>query len=59
MYVHHLLLCLRLQLLLLLVMFLAEGEAATSLVLQDDVISVLGAEGDKFRVVDVPADVPR
>ena len=27
---------------------LAEGEAATSLVLQDDVVSVLGVEGDKL-----------
>ena len=33
---------------------LAEGEAATSLVLQDDVISVLGIEGDKlFTGADV------
>jgi hypothetical protein len=29
---------------------LAEGEAATSLILQDDVISVLGVEGDKLQV---------
>ena len=33
-------------------------EAATSLVLQDDVISVLGVEGDKLPVADVPAGVP-